>query len=125
MGCAGSSPAKGDARGLEATARVVRAQPWVDPDGPMTMAELEAKREMFWETQPMYGGERVVWDQIQGACALYLDPDADLELIETILESAGIQVASPNSFTSFYDERGFRYAIPMYCVTIPTNVKRA
>ena len=122
MGCVGSSPTKDGSRGFEARARIVRAQPWADPDGAMSPSELASKREVFWETQPAYGGEKVVWDQIKGACELYLDPDADLELIETILDSAGIQIASQDSFTCFYDERGFRYVIPMYCVTTPTNV---
>jgi len=122
MGCVGSSPAKGGDRAFEARARVVRAQPWVDPDGAMSYRELESKRDVFWETQPAYGGDKMVWDQIRGACALYLDPEADLELIETILDSAGIQIASTASFTTFYDERGFRYVVPMYCTLTPTNV---
>ncbi|KAL4433925.1 hypothetical protein ABPG75_000366 [Micractinium tetrahymenae] len=66
---------------------------------PLTRAQLQRMREEFWETEPHYGGDRVIWDALKGAC------EADLETARTILDSAGVFVAAAD-MSICYDERG-------------------
>ena len=83
--------------------------------GSMTAAELKQKREVFWDTQPHYGGSREIWDALRGAC------ESDLSTACVILESAGVIVASED-MSVCYDELGRRYDVPIYVWCDPVNL---
>ncbi|KAL4441871.1 hypothetical protein ABPG77_003787 [Micractinium sp. CCAP 211/92] len=73
-------------------------------------------REEFWETEPHYGGDRVIWDALKATC------EADLETARTILDSAGVIVAAAD-MSICYDERGRKYELPRFVLCDPVNLK--
>ncbi|KAL4855988.1 Ubiquitin domain-containing protein 2 [Chlorella vulgaris] len=86
-------------------------------DEAITASQLQRMRDEFWDTEPHYGGNRVIWDTLKAAC------EADLETARTILDSAGVIVAAPD-MTICYDERGCKYELPRYVITPPSNLTR-
>lgn len=99
-----------------------RVKKWHRPkwrsDQPMTQEDLERQREVFWDTEPHYGGSREIWDALKAACEAQ-DPDTT----KLIIESAGIIVASED-LTICYDSKGFKYDMPKSCWAPPTNLIR-
>lgn len=83
----------------------------------LTEFGLARKREEFWDTAPFYGGDRVIWDALKGAC------EADPETAKIIIQSAGIIVSKPD-MTVCYDERGAKYELPKYAISAPTNLQK-
>lgn len=82
----------------------------------MTVAELDKKRSEYWETAPSYGGRKEMWDAIRAAAT-----QSDVAMQEAIVASAGLFL--PNGdLTLVYDERGFRYEIPLFCLSPPSNI---
>lgn len=81
----------------------------------LTKAELEEKRVVFWDTQPHYGGSKVIWDALKAAA------EADLPTACLILESAGVIVAEEDMHVC-YDERGCRYDLPVFVLSEPDNL---
>jgi hypothetical protein len=75
-------------------------------------------RDEFWDTEPHYGGDRVIWDALRAAT------EADLATAKLILESAGVIVASED-MTICYDERGSKYELPKYVLSDPVNIVRS
>ncbi|KAG7674455.1 putative Ubiquitin domain-containing protein 2 [Nannochloris sp. 'desiccata'] len=75
-------------------------------------------RDEFWDTEPHYGGDRVIWDALRAAS------EADLGTAKVILESAGVIVASED-MTICYDERGSKYELPKYVLSDPSNLIRS
>ncbi|CAK0783193.1 hypothetical protein CVIRNUC_006392 [Coccomyxa viridis] len=90
---------------------------WKTPK-PWTEEELQAKRAEYWDTQPHYGGDRVIWDALKAAAA------SDLGTAAVILDSAGI-VVSVEDMTVCYDERGAKYELPKYVLSEPSNLRRS
>lgn len=75
-----------------------------------TKGELERMRQIFWETAPHYGGRKPAWDVLKSACEC-----RDKALSVTLCKSAGLLL--PNgSLKEVYDESGFRYEIPDFCL---------
>ncbi len=87
-------------------------------DDAMTEDELQRMRDEFWDTEPHYGGNRVIWDALRAAT------EADLATAKVILESAGVIVASED-MTICYDERGAKYELPKYVLSDPSNLIRS
>lgn len=85
---------------------------------PITEEQLQRMREEFWETEPHYGGNRVIWDALKAACEAH-----DPETMQLILDSAGVIVATEDMSTC-YDERGARYQLPNYVLSRPVNLVR-
>lgn len=112
MGCAGSSEAKGD----ENAKKIRKPKPWKHP-APITMDGLNKMREEFWDTAPHYGGRKEIWDALKAAA------EAELELAQAIVDSAGVIVQSAD-LTTCYDERGAKYELPRYVLSEPTNLIR-
>jgi len=81
----------------------------------LTKAGLEEKRVVFWDTQPHYGGNKVIWDALKAAV------EADLPTACLIVESAGIIVAEED-MSVCYDERGSRYDLPVFVLSDPDNL---
>ncbi|OMJ19080.1 Ubiquitin domain-containing protein 1 [Smittium culicis] len=86
-------------------------------DYPITMSELIKKREIFWETAPAYGGHQEIWQALRQI----IESD-DLQLSMAILESANIIVPSKKIVNGCFDEFGYKYIIPDYCLSSPGNL---
>lgn len=82
---------------------------------PMTKKELEEMRAVFWDTEPHYGGNKLIWDALKAASK------KPLSQAIIIIESAGIIVAAED-MTVCYDERGSRYEFPLYIWCDPANM---
>mmetsp|Transcript_12486 Transcript_12486/g.26927 ORF Transcript_12486/g.26927 Transcript_12486/m.26927 type:complete len:131 (+) Transcript_12486:219-611(+) len=94
------------------------AKPKWKSEEPYTPETLKAMRDEFWDTQPHYGGDRVIWDALKAAC------EAEMATAKLIIESAGVIVASPD-MTVCYDERGAKYELPKFVLSDPINVVTA
>jgi hypothetical protein len=128
MGCIGS---KDDARENEGgdfdvgipgekrqSDRPIKAfsKPVWKSDEIMTLEEIKSKREVFWDTQPHYGGSREIWDALKAVCEA-----EDMETAKLIIESAGVIMGSTD-MTTCYDEKGAKYDLPAYVLSLPTNL---
>jgi len=85
---------------------------------PMTTAELERKREEFWETR--IEGRKEMWQAIKMAAET---EEADTS--RAILECAGLSpydIDKPGSSYFCYDQRGTRYEVPLYILFQPGNL---
>ncbi|PKU83371.1 ubiquitin domain-containing protein 2 [Dendrobium catenatum] len=112
MGCAGSSQSKGE----DNTKKVRKPKLWKHPQS-ITMSEIKRMREEFWDTAPHYGGQKEIWDALRAAA------ESDVNLAQTIVDSAGIILANTD-MTTCYDERGAKYELPKYVLSEPTNLIR-
>lgn len=110
MGCFGSKSAETKSE----RGRALRRPVW-SSEYPMTRAELQAKREEFWDTAPHYGGDKVIWDALKAAC------ESDLQTAQLIVNTAGIIVTVQDMSTCF-DERGSKYELPKYVLSEPANL---
>lgn len=84
---------------------------------PITRRQLERKRTEFWETAPAYGGSMEAWQAIREAVNV---GHVDIDTARMILACAGI-LTPTGVITEAYDERGFKYTIPTYCICDPIN----
>jgi len=140
MGCASSAPHEPQQhvpqrtttrRPREQTQRTpgslaVVALGW-DKDFPaLTNSQLATKRSEFWDTHSSgaYGGRPELWAALRLACEALQTSQDDTAI--AILESASLQpLDSEQADQAFtYDERGFKYCIPFYCVFNPSNLLR-
>lgn len=80
------------------------------------MGQLRSKRDEFWETQPAFDGRREIWDALRAAC----ETD-DQSLAQAIVDGASISLPT-GSLTDAYDELGNHYVIPIYCISLPSNL---
>eukprot|EP00249_Psilotum_nudum_P015493 c25356_g1_i3 orf=721-1065(+) len=110
MGCVGSSEKRVDGHGK----RLKKPKPWKHPE-PITRSQLKQMRDEFWDTAPHYGGKKEIWDALRAAA------EADTNLAQVIVDSAGIIVTSEEMSTC-YDERGAKYDLPKYVLSEPTNL---
>ncbi|XP_002167583.2 ubiquitin domain-containing protein 1 [Hydra vulgaris] len=83
---------------------------------PITIGQLRSKRDEYWETQPAFGGRVEIYDALRAAC----ETD-DITLAQAIVNGANITLPS-GSLTDAYDELGNHYTIPIYCISLPTNI---
>lgn len=84
-------------------------------DKPMTKKQLDELKAVFWDTEPHYGGNKLIWDALKAAS------QAPLSEAIIIIESAGIIVAAED-MTICYDVRGSRYECPLYIWCDPANI---
>ncbi|KAI5084253.1 hypothetical protein GOP47_0000422 [Adiantum capillus-veneris] len=110
MGCAGST----DKSEEGATKKLRKPKPWKHSEA-ITRAQLKKMREEFWDTAPHYGGKAEIWD------ALHAAAEAQLDLAQAIIDSAGIIVTSED-MSVCYDERGAKYELPKYVFSEPINI---
>ncbi|KAH7444830.1 hypothetical protein KP509_02G093800 [Ceratopteris richardii] len=110
MGCAGSTDKSDDG----APKKLKRPKPWKHSE-PLTQTQLKKMREEFWDTAPHYGGKEEIWDALRAAA------EAQLDLAQAIVDSAGIIVTSED-MTVCYDERGAKYELPKYVLSEPVNM---
>jgi hypothetical protein len=87
----------------------------------LTEAQLQQKRDEFWDTAPAFEGRSEIWDALK-ASAQALD-SGDHQLAQAILDGAGISL--PNgTLMDCYDELGNRYQLPVYVLSAPINLLR-
>ncbi|KAI8137014.1 hypothetical protein BJV82DRAFT_637222 [Fennellomyces sp. T-0311] len=86
-------------------------------DTPLTQAQLESQRTIFWDTAPSYEGRPEIWQALHAAMT-----SPDIRMAQSILDAANIIIPTGNPSEGCYDELGNRYVIPMYCLVDPTNV---
>lgn len=89
-------------------------------DVPLTMGQLQGRRDTFWDTAPMYDGRREIWDALKAAVEAAEQEDYDLA--QAILSGANITLPTGH-LSEAYDELGNRYVIPRYCLNKPTNMQ--
>ncbi|KAK9828429.1 hypothetical protein WJX81_007321 [Elliptochloris bilobata] len=77
----------------------------------------DRKREEYWDTQPHYGGDRVIWDALKAAC-----DEPNPNMAATILDSAGV-IVSKADLSECYDAKGFKYELPKFVVAPPQNLR--
>ncbi|KAJ9563208.1 hypothetical protein OSB04_008368 [Centaurea solstitialis] len=100
----------------EAVKKITKPKPWKHPE-PITTEQLKRMRDEFWDTAPHYGGRKEIWDALQAAA------EAELSLAQAIVDSAGVIVQKAD-LTVCYDERGAKYELPKYVLSVPTNLIR-
>ncbi|PWA54858.1 ubiquitin-binding domain-containing protein [Artemisia annua] len=106
MGCSGSSLNKQD----RTVKKIRKPKPWKFPR-PVTWNQLVQMRDEFWDTAPHHGGKKEIWDAIHAAA------EADTELAQAILDSAGVILHKPD-MTVCCDERGTKYEIPRLVISL-------
>lgn len=85
----------------------------------LTEAQLQAKRDEFWDTAPAFDGRKEIWDALR-ASAHALE-SGDHQLAQAILNGANISL--PNgTLMDCYDELGNRYQLPVYVLSLPINI---
>lgn len=57
-------------------------------DIPLTMGQLQGRRDTFWDTAPVYDGRREIWDALKAAVEAAEQEDYDLA--QAILNGANI-----------------------------------
>lgn len=95
--------------------KIKRPKPWKHTED-IDRAQLKQMRDEFWDTAPHYGGKKEIWDALRAAA------EAEINLAQLIVDSAGIIVQSEDLSTC-YDERGAKYDLPKYVLSEPTNIK--
>jgi len=89
-------------------------------DIPLTEGQLKSKRDEFWDTAPAFDGKQEIWNALKAAVEA-TETNNDYDLAQAILDGAGVSM--PNgSLVECYDELGTRYAIPVYCLSMPINL---
>nr|GEV73727.1 hypothetical protein [Tanacetum cinerariifolium] len=71
----------------------------------MTRDELNAMRNEFWNTIPIYGGRQEIWDALRQAT------ESELHIAQSIFDSHGIVLHCPD-MTICLDNKGARYELP-------------
>ena len=99
---------------------------------PWTFAKLDAKRSEFWETAPAYGGDSEVW-QVLAAYHAAEDPALGQAFLQAAdVTATGEVVLKPcndiggqqASWSIFYDAKGYKYEVPVFCFHEPANLLR-
>lgn len=57
-------------------------------DVPLTMGQLQGRRDTFWDTAPMYDGRREIWDALRAA--VEAAEKGEFDLADAILSGASI-----------------------------------
>eukprot|EP01059_Diplonema_ambulator_P006501 TRINITY_DN16189_c0_g1_i1.p1 TRINITY_DN16189_c0_g1~~TRINITY_DN16189_c0_g1_i1.p1 ORF type:complete len:126 (+),score=30.28 TRINITY_DN16189_c0_g1_i1:69-446(+) len=122
--CCGKSPDKGGSvsHGTEGSlldTGLPRHKEWASTT-PVGVEELKRQREVFWDTQPAYGGKQEIWDALKSVLPL---PAQDEALTIAILKAAEISFPK-GTWAEIYDSTGFKYELPPYAISDPTNLQR-
>lgn len=89
---------------------------WKSPV-PITRSQLDRKRAEFWDTASAYGGSVEAWQALRQAVEV---GQRDIDTAKMILACAGLSTPT-GLITEAYDERGYKYTIPVYCLGDPVN----
>jgi len=87
----------------------------------ITESELEAKRNEFWDTAPVFGGKIEIWNALRAALGA-IETD-NYAMAQAIIDCA--QITLPHGLIAdCYDELGNRYQLPNYLIERPVNLKK-
>lgn len=121
MGCGASNNATsttGPARNGNVLSRPVQKSKSYRHGSEITQRELDQQRSDFWATRS--GGNSHMWQAIRSAVEALLSND--LPLATAILEASNI--STPNGTLDVcYDERGYMYKVPIYCLANPQELR--
>jgi hypothetical protein len=81
-----------------------------------TRVEIDRMKREFWETVQVYGGDPVVWQTVRDAIeskSLQQTQEAVRKLDLILIDC---------SLSNFYDQTGFKYEIPPFCFSYPSNL---
>ena len=85
----------------------------------MSLQTLQKQRELFWETQPHYGGRREAWETLKVVHLLRSSAEENGQsLAREILKSIDLKVMDREGLCC-YDASGFQYVIPKFAVVDP------
>lgn len=88
-------------------------------DVPLTEGQLRSKRDEFWDTAPAFDGRKEIWDALKAAA--YALETGDHALAQAIVVGANILLPH-GTLMDCYDELGYRYQLPVYVLSAPTNL---
>jgi hypothetical protein len=91
--------------------------PWKAEGAPVTMSQIEARREAFWGGQS--GGRPLIWENLKLVADALLE--SNIELANSILEASDIRVTNGDLSVCF-DSLGQLYQIPRWVYSTPSNV---
>ena len=101
--------------------RVPMPGSWRTPGIGLTLADLQARREQFWDT---VHGHPVMWANLKLVCQALLA--GDVELAGTILDSTGMRPQRANlvdqAALCVYDATGVLYEMPRLVWSTPANL---
>lgn len=127
MGCGSSSsntttasPSSGSRGQQQASenSRTLRVPaPWKSEGAPVTLAQIETRREAFWGGQS--GGRPLVWENLKLVADALLE--SNIELANSILEASDIRVTN-GDLSICFDALGQLYQIPRWVYSTPSNV---
>ena len=93
---------------------------WKSTETPFTLADLQAKRDVFWDTSPKYEGRIEIWQALKAACESEDDAFAQI-----VIDSAGIMIPTGLLSDGCYDELGAHYNVPEFCFSKPINLSKS
>ena len=66
------------------------AKPKWKSDIPITIEQLQSKRDEFWETAPAFEGRKEIWDALKAAATAL--ENGDYDLAQAIIQGANIML---------------------------------
>lgn len=90
-------------------------------DPPLDLKELERMRSTFWETCESFGGRSEIWKTLRAVVDL---GRTEASTSQAMIDSAEIRLQKNGDLIhGAYDNTGYFYKIPEYCLSIPTNLR--
>ncbi|KAK4470030.1 hypothetical protein MN116_000062 [Schistosoma mekongi] len=86
---------------------------------PISLSQLQKKRDEFWDTAPAFEGRIEIWNALKVVADYFQRRDFDMA--QAILDGACITLPS-GTLCDCYDELGARYQLPLYVLSQPSNL---
>ncbi|CAH8549799.1 unnamed protein product [Heterobilharzia americana] len=86
---------------------------------PISVSQLQKKRDEFWDTAPAFEGRIEIWNALKVVADFCQKQDYDMA--QAILDGACITLPS-GTLCDCYDELGARYQLPLYVLSQPSNL---
>ncbi|CAH8523094.1 unnamed protein product [Schistosoma turkestanicum] len=111
--CSGSNPQSRKNRPLK------RISPRWRSTFPISLSQLQKKRDEFWDTAPAAEGRIEIWNALKVVADFFQKQEYDMA--QAILDGACITLPS-GTLCDCYDELGARYQLPLYVLSQPSNL---
>ncbi|XP_018651844.1 hypothetical protein Smp_126810 [Schistosoma mansoni] len=86
---------------------------------PISLSQLQRKRDEFWDTAPAAEGRVEIWNALKVVADFFQKQDYDMA--QAILDGACITLPSGTLYDC-YDELGAHYQLPLYVLSQPSNL---
>ncbi|CAH8858624.1 unnamed protein product [Trichobilharzia szidati] len=86
---------------------------------PISLSQLQKKRDEFWDTAPAFEGRIEIWNALKVVADFFEKQDYDMA--QAILDGACITLPT-GTLCDCYDELGARYQLPLYVLSQPSNL---